>query len=492
MDSGIQTGSVPDAPALTVRTPDGATQRFARSFHIGRDRDCELSIQDGHVSRRHAVVLLADGSWSLRDLQSSNGIYVDGRRVEIAQIDDALTVSLGIDGPVLTFEVDALAAPAGDDPPASHEGLDDSTLLNDYAERYFGPGSDEDAVGGRTMMIRRAFGQIQRRQKRRQRWVVAAVMLVAIAAGAYAYYSNRQLRRQQELAEQIFYAMKAIDVNIAEVEQRMATSGAGAGGDQVRRYLEQRRQLEANYEQFVTGLAARNLSEQDRLILRVTRIFGECDLAAPADYISEVNTYIRRWQSTGRFVRAAKMAQGMGYTRPIVEEMLKQNLPPQFFYLAMQESDFEPFRSGPPTRWGIAKGMWQFIPDTGARYGLRIGPLSKVQGPDKDDERLHWEKATPAAARYLKDIYATDAQASGLLVIASYNWGEQRVIDLLKTMPLDPRERNFWKLLEKYRGRIPLQTYDYVFSIVAAAVIGENPRLFGFPLDSPLAALEKS
>ena len=135
-------------------------------------------------------------------------------------------------------------------------------------------------------MIRRAFGQIQRRQQRRQRWVVAAVLLVAIAAGAYAYYSYRQLSRQQELAEQFFYAMKAIDVSIAGVEQRMATSGAGAAGDQVSRYLEQRRQLEANYEQFVSGLAARNLSEQDRLILRVTRIFGECDLAAPADYIA--------------------------------------------------------------------------------------------------------------------------------------------------------------------------------------------------------------
>ena len=492
MDSGTQTSAVPEAPVLTVRTPDGGTHRFSRSFHIGRDRDCELSIQDGHVSRRHAVVLLAEGSWSLRDLQSSNGIYVDGRRVEIAQIHDTLIVSLGIDGPVLSFEIDALSASAAEDPASSHEALDDATLLNDYAERYFSSDSDDDAVGGRTMMIRKAFGQIQKRQKRRQRWVVAAVLLVAIAAGGYAYHSNRQLRRQVELAEQMFYAMKAIDVNIAEVEQRMATSGAGGGGDQVRRYLEQRRQLEANYEQFVAGLSNRNLSEQERLILRVTRIFGECDVAAPADYISEVNTYIRRWQSTKRFVNAAKFAQDMGYTRPIVEELLKQNLAPQFFYLAMQESDFEPFRSGPRTRWGIAKGMWQFIPETGQRYGLRIGPLREVAGPDKDDERLHWEKATPAAARYIKDIYATDAQASGLLVIASYNWGEQRVIDLLKTMPRDPRERNFWKLLEKYRGRIPLQTYDYVFSIVAAAVIGENPTLFGFSIDSPLGALGKS
>ena len=40
--------------------------------------------------------------------------------------------------------------------------------------------------------------------------------------------------------------------------------------------------------------------------------------------------------------------------------------------------------------------------------------------------------------RYVKNIYATDAQASGLLVMASYNWGEHRVIDLLRTMPDEP------------------------------------------------------
>jgi hypothetical protein len=43
-------------------------------------------------------------------------------------------------------------------------------------------------------------------------------------------------------------------------------------------------------------------------------------------------------------------------------------------------------------------------------------------------------------------------------------------------------------LLERYRNDVPDQTYDYVFSIVSAAVIGENPRLFGFPFDNPLVA----
>jgi hypothetical protein len=137
---------------------------------------------------------------------------------------------------------------------------------------------------------------------------------------------------------------------------------------------------------------------------------------------------------------------------------------------------------------GIAKGMWQFIPETGKRYGLNIGPLAGLPRADFADDRHDWQKATRAAARYIKDIYATDAQASGLLVMASYNWGEGRVIKRIQRMPANPRERNFWKLLEHHRNEVPGQTYDYVFSIVSAAVIGENPRLFGFPFDNPLVA----
>ena len=150
----------------------------------------------------------------------------------------------------------------------------------------------------------------------------------------------------------------------------------------------------------------------------------------------------------------------------------------------MQESDFDPFTSGPPID-GIAKGMWQFIPETGARYGLTIGPLANVRKPDPADDRQNWQKATLAATRYIKDIYSTDAQASGLLVMASYNWGERRVINLLRSMPANPKDRNFWKVLARYRGQLPKETYDYVFYIVSAAVIGENPRLFGFSFDSP-------
>ena len=76
------------------------------------------------------------------------------------------------------------------------------------------------------------------------------------------------------------------------------------------------------------------------------------------------------------------------------------------------------------------------------------------------------------------------------MVIASYNWGERRVIELIRKMPENPRERNFWRLLEDHKKEIPLETYDYVFNIISAAVIGENPRLFGFDFDNPLANIE--
>ncbi len=193
---------------------------------------------------------------------------------------------------------------------------------------------------------------------------------------------------------------------------------------------------------------------------------------------------------TDRYSKAIKRATRYNYTPRIAESMLDVDLPPHFFYLALQESDFNINTSGPKTRFGIAKGMWQFIPATARNYGLKIGPLSRYRRPDPRDDRFNFEKSTRAAANYLRDIYDTEAQASGLLVMASYNWGEHRVTKLIKRLPGNPRERNFWRLLERYKAEIPQQTYDYVFYILSAAVIGENPGLFGFDLENPLADIE--
>jgi membrane-bound lytic murein transglycosylase D len=138
---------------------------------------------------------------------------------------------------------------------------------------------------------------------------------------------------------------------------------------------------------------------------------------------------------------------------------------------------------GPKTRYGYAKGMWQFIPATAQSYGLQIGPHHGSGVYDPKDERFDFERSTRAAARYLRDINNTEAQASGLLVMASYNWGETKVRSIIRQMPENPRERNFWRLLAM--RNIPQETYDYVFYIFSASVICENPRLFGFDFECP-------
>jgi membrane-bound lytic murein transglycosylase D len=454
----------------------GRDLSFRTRFRIGRADNCEVCIKEEHVSRNHVEVSFEDGRWCLRDLNSANGVYVNGQRMESVAIPDELTFRLGIDGPEVTLRVERPPQP----PP-----LPPNTDLSHYLQHYFGT---EEGAGDRTMMVRMAYEHLQKKQRRKYGKVIAALVGCVLIAGGVAGYEYYEGRKQRGIAKDLFYGMKTLDVEIAESEQKLLASDAPGAREQMRKYQNRRKDLEASYDRFLSTLHFydRKMSEEERLVLRVARIFGECELDMPSGFAAEVGGYIKKWQSTGRFRQGLRAAQQKGYVKAIAEELLAQDLPPQFFYLALQESGFDPWASGPPTRKGIAKGMWQFIPETGARYGLKIGPLAEFRRADPADDRQHFDRSTKAAAKYLKDLYTSDAQASGLLVMACYNWGEQYVLPLVQKMPQNPKERNYWRLTATYRTRIPQETYDYVFYIVSAAVIGENPRQFGFDFDNPL------
>ena len=62
---------------------------------LGRSSSCELVFTDDSVSRRHAELRVADGRWILRDLDSSNGTWVNGRRVMEAEVAPGDEVYLG-------------------------------------------------------------------------------------------------------------------------------------------------------------------------------------------------------------------------------------------------------------------------------------------------------------------------------------------------------------------------------------------------------------
>jgi len=484
-------GSAPGRPATNPATPGSArliSSRDPSVFYavgerevfIGKGRDCDIYIPDEYISERQCRVYGEKGQIWIENL-GENPLLVNRAQAHkhlLSDLDEITVSDVGFVFHVVgaPSQKSAGSSPRGraELPTASRHGMLTATqrLFQDM------DGVDLDEIRKRSLLIVKAFEKAQKKQKRTYLGYIAIVAALALLAGAYAIYNRQKLVKQQALAETLFYQMKAAELKMT----------ADMTPEQLKKWREERGKIEQTYDKTTEDLEImKGLSAEDRLILRMARVFGECEVNIPEDFLKEVHQYISKWQSSSRMKHAIQKAQKHGYTQIIAETMLRYDMPPQFFYLALQESNLDPEAVGTPTRYGYAKGMWQFIPDTGRNYGLTTGPLELEKKHDPRDERHDFEKSTEAAAKYIRFIYSTDAQASGLLVMASYNRGENAVIKLIRQMHENPRDRNFWNLLRRFRHKIPQETYDYVFYIFSAAVIGENPRLFGFDFANPLS-----
>jgi pSer/pThr/pTyr-binding forkhead associated (FHA) protein len=484
----------PSALPVYVRVQQGTLwsdeRRFTDTFRIGRDPECELSITERAVSKVHAEVRWEEGQWWIVDVHSRNGTYLDGERIERASMPSACKVELGQGGPILWVSVGCkIQEPERSSDKTVVQGAPESvTQLVKRLEAH----RDTGEGGDQTRLYRHALQRIIKRRSRRYQIVLGIVGVLLVGAVALAVYQDQKIEALRATAGDIFYAMKRVELQVAQLEELVESSKQAKEMQDILSKRQEIKILESKYDRFVKelGLYDANMSEQDRAVFRVVRTFGECEATMPKDFLAKVNAYIRRWKSTDRLSNSIRRARQHGYMGSISSTMFNRNLPPQFFYVALQESGFDVKAIGPKTRLGYAKGMWQFVSPTAKDFGLKTGPLQHLAEYDPDDERFDFLKATDAAARYIKRIYLTDAQASGLLVIASYNWGEGNVTRMIKQMPRNPQERNFWQLLKRFT--IPQETYDYVFLIVAAAVIGENPQLFGFDFAAPFPHSTKS
>lgn len=470
---------------LRVKINKGNTQRreytFFDSFTIGRSTECSIQFNDGVVSRIHVEVTRKNDKWWITDNSSRNGTFFNGRKIDHPiELINNMSIELGSDGPVISFNVEE-----NKESDINHLTHTDPSVTR-YIKHYFDESDNEHEMGAHTRIIREAFKAVKKKQRSKYLALIIAIGILAVAGISYSVYQHIKDNKQKALAENIFYDMKSLELEMSSLKSQLASSKDISVVNTLQKFDEKRHLLEYNYNKLVDDLDVYNLKEEDKIIVRVSRIFGECEFGIPPKFIDEVKNYIKKWQSSSRLAKALERAQKNGYPEVIANYFINNQLPPHFFYLALQESDFKEEIVGPQTRYGYAKGIWQFISLTAQKYGLGIGPLAGQNVFDPGDDRFNFTKATNAAAKYIKDIYNTDAQASGFLVMASYNWGEQNVIPLLRSMPENPRERNFWKLLEKYKDKIPAETYNYVFYIISAAVICENPRLFGFNFDNPL------
>jgi membrane-bound lytic murein transglycosylase D len=178
---------------------------------------------------------------------------------------------------------------------------------------------------------------------------------------------------------------------------------------------------------------------------------------------SFINYYLGRGRET--------MEQGLrrsGRFLEMAQRIFKEEgVPQDIAWLGQVESAWSPVARS----WAAAVGLWQFIPDTGSRFGLRQDYYV--------DERSSFEKATRASARYLKWL-AERYDGNWELAMAAYNSGEGRIDSAIARSGY----ADFWEIYA--RGLIPQETRNYVPNILAVILIAKNPEKYGFSVKPEL------
>jgi membrane-bound lytic murein transglycosylase D len=219
------------------------------------------------------------------------------------------------------------------------------------------------------------------------------------------------------------------------------------------------------------GLALSATGKQDlNPIERPTGILADATAAVspatwdiPMVWNNHVERFVDIFSGRGQDRMALYLTRSGRYEPMIRGKLRERGMPEDLLYLSMIESGFNTTARS----HAQAVGLWQFIAETGRRYGLRVD--------GHVDERRHPEKSTDAALGYLSDLY--DMFGSWYLAAAAYNTGENRVARIMReeTGSVKGTDDDFWRI----RHRLPAETREYVPLMLAAAFIGKEPEKYG-------------
>lgn len=155
----------------------------------------------------------------------------------------------------------------------------------------------------------------------------------------------------------------------------------------------------------------------------------------------------------------------IGKYGPLIQnELRERGMPEDLLYLTMIESGLDPNAYSRAD----AAGLWQFIEETGERYGLEVSTYV--------DERRDPIKATGAALTYLQEMH--ERFDSWYLSAAGYNTGENRVGRLMRETTGSEKgsDEGYWDIWD----RLPSETRDYVPLMLAMGHIAKEPAKYGF------------
>jgi hypothetical protein len=472
--SAMQTGA--EAGALLVRHSgelDGKRYPLFKLVSvIGRHPACDI-ILDGSdasvVSSQHAEIRQEAHSYYIHDLDSTNGTFVDGERIQIAALRDGSQIRFGTSGPEFTFAITAPpvqldrtlvlpgipASPEAPPPAATPQDLLTDAIGRARKLRHSG------IHGQTTVIMRDMLSKAIRRSARRHKLTILALTLALIGVSGYSFWRFRELRDEKSGLDR---EIESIELLLEKGDLPAAESEALLG--KLNEFEQRARQVQENMF-YKLGPEVRHPSFVEREIRTLLEEFGADSYSIPPQFIEEVERFIRHYQTVDRGTIepiANKHRRDFSTMRQIFRQ---QKLPPDLAYMVLIESRFV---ARSVSSEGAA-GLWQFTPETARGYGLRVDK--------KVDERYDLRKSTGAAARFLRELILDfGAGSSVMLALAAYNVGPAKVRQAVRRVEDPIKQRNFWYL---YRARaLPLETRQYVPKTLAAMIIGRNLEQFGF------------
>jgi membrane-bound lytic murein transglycosylase D len=182
----------------------------------------------------------------------------------------------------------------------------------------------------------------------------------------------------------------------------------------------------------------------------------------------KILSYVEVFQNRLRDYIQDSLERGAKYLPMIQSVFRAEGLPLDLAYIPIIESSFKTNALSKAN----AKGPWQFMKGTAKDSGLHTDWFI--------DERSDPEKATVAAAKYLKSL-SEMFDGDWELVLAAYNGGPGRVSRAVKRSGV----ADFWKLSASSRY-LPRETREYVPLVMAAMLIGRSPEQYGFAIAQPV------
>ncbi|CAN5828987.1 hypothetical protein BH20ACI4_BH20ACI4_02460 [soil metagenome] len=181
-----------------------------------------------------------------------------------------------------------------------------------------------------------------------------------------------------------------------------------------------------------------------------------------------IQQYINYYRGRGRKTMEVGLYRSGMFMLMARRIFREEGVPENVAWLGQVESAWKPSAMS----WASASGLWQFIPGTGARFGLRRTAYV--------DERNSFEQATRASARYLKFL-ANRYNGNWELAMGAYNCGEGNVDRAIRRAGVS----SFWAAYPY----LPQETRNYVPNILATILIANNPNQYGFGHIRPAAPL---